>query len=445
VGYVPEKLVGFFLTSLSLGAILVFAITATSDALDSRVAGVAIALFALFIGTLLWIVGVTWRRLAREHDDKDALTGRYTAAAATCDGWLYVLDINSRFVYSSDASVDCVGYQPAELLGTEAQDLLSPDELQQIDTGIGPPRHVNTLVVRARHRNGEDRWFEVTIAPVLAASTNHNIGWSGTARPLTNAKHPGILREIHRRTVTEILRTEQLVMAFQPIVDIVTGCPIGVEALSRFPSRPNVTPDVVFAEASNAGLGLDLELLAVRRALSEASLLDPALYVAVNVSPAVLANPALADALRSSGIDLHRIVLEITEHASIGDYSVLERPRARLRELGVRLAIDDAGAGYASLRHIVTLAPDIIKIDRTLVADIDTDRARRALFMAVVMFAREIGAITLVAEGVETNEELFVLRSLGVDAAQGYLLGRPTTSTSDWLTWTTGAPVNEPA
>jgi EAL domain-containing protein (putative c-di-GMP-specific phosphodiesterase class I) len=196
-----------------------------------------------------------------------------------------------------------------------------------------------------------------------------------------------------------------------------------------------VTPDVVFAEATNAGLGLDLELLAVRRALREASMLDQGLYVAVNVSPAVLANPALGDALRASGMDLKRVVLEITEHASVGDYGVLQRARERLRDHGVRLAIDDAGAGYASLRHIVTLAPDIIKIDRTLVADVDTDRARRALVMAVVMFAKEIGGITLVAEGVETPGELEALRSLGVDAAQGYLTGRPTTSPADWQQW----------
>jgi EAL domain-containing protein (putative c-di-GMP-specific phosphodiesterase class I) len=269
---------------------------------------------------------------------------------------------------------------------------------------------------------------------VLAASSNENLGWSGTARPLTNAKHPGILREIHRRAVRDPAhRTAG--HRLQPIIDMTTGRPIGVESLGRFPSRPSVTPDVVFAEATNAGLGLDLELLAVRRALREASILDQALYVAVNVSPAVLANPALVDALRASGMDLKRVGLEITEHASVSDYGVLQRPRELLRELGVRLAIDDAGAGYASLRQIVTLAPDIVKIDRTLVADVDTDRARLALVMAVAMFAREIGGITLVAEGVETPDELEALKSLGVDAAQGYLTGSPTTSPADWQQW----------
>jgi PAS domain-containing protein len=142
----------------SLAAILVFSITATSDTPDGWVAGVASAMFTLYLGTLLWIVCETCRRLAREHRDKGARTGRYIAAAATCDGGLYVLDTDSRFVYSSEASVDCVGYEPAELIGTEAHDLLSPDELQQIDTEVsGLPRQLNTLVIRARHRSGEDR------------------------------------------------------------------------------------------------------------------------------------------------------------------------------------------------------------------------------------------------------------------------------------------------
>jgi EAL domain-containing protein (putative c-di-GMP-specific phosphodiesterase class I) len=219
---------------------------------------------------------------------------------------------------------------------------------------------------------------------------------------------------------------------------------VGVEALSRFPSRGSTTPDVVFAEATNAGLGLELELLAVRRALSESRLLDASLYVSINVSPPVLANASLPDALLASGVDLKRVVIEITEHASIGDYTLLTRPRQRLRDLGVRLAIDDAGAGYASLRHIVALSPDMIKIDRALVDNVDSDRARRALVMAVVMFAMEVKATTVVAEGVETNEELEALKSLGVDAAQGYLLGRPTASSADWLGWSADAAMNEP-
>lgn len=440
-----EVILGVLLGCFSAVAMAVLAITATHDALSPAGSATVIAMFALFLVAQQWVLTATWRKLAREHHDSATYQSRLTAAAATSGGWLYVLDTESRFVYSSEASFDCLGYRPEELIGTEAAALLSPDEANLLDTrGGNLPQSVNTLVVRGRHRNGEDRWLEVAIAAVLDASTGAAMGWSGTARPLTDARHPAILREIHRRGVTEILRTDELTIAFQPIVDLQTGRILGVEALSRFPSREGTTPDVIFAEAANAGLGLDLELLAVRRALSESRLLDAALYVSINVSPPVLANPSLVDALQASGVDLRRVVIEVTEHASIGDYTLLTQPRQRLRDLGVRLAIDDAGAGYASLRHIVGLSPDIIKIDRALVANVDQDRARRALVMAVVMFALELQS-SVIGEGVETAEELGALKSLGVDAAQGYLLGRPTTFPATWLEWVADIPLDAPA
>jgi PAS domain S-box-containing protein len=423
-------------------------VTTAAVLLDGRFAdwfaGGAVAVFVVLLVAEHWALLAAWRQLALETRDTGALQGRLDAAAATSDGWLYTLDLDSRFVYSSDASMECLGYSPEELLGTEASGLLSPDEMEVIDTRVGDrPQAVTVLVVRGRHRNGEDRWFECSITAVLDASTRAAIGWTGTARPLTNAKHPRIFREIHRRAVADILRTEQLTIAFQPIVDLATGQVVGVEALSRFPAR-TVPPDVVFAEAANAGLGPDLELLAIRRALEEARVLDPSLHVAVNVSPAVLASPSLLDALLASGMDLSRVIVEITEHVSVADYTVLERPRQRLRDLGIRLAVDDAGSGYASLRHIVALAPDVIKIDRALVTELDCDRARRALVGAVVNFAREMGATSVIGEGVETQAELDALVALGVDAAQGYFLGRPTTSLGDWMQWGDPASVSRP-
>jgi PAS domain S-box-containing protein len=424
-----QALRGVLLGCFSAVALVVFAITA-HRALEWSLAVMGIAAFALFLLAQMWALTAAWKSSAREHQRSTTFQGRLRAAAATSGGWLYVIDNEKRFVYSSEASIDCVGYTPDELMGTVASDLLSPAELTKIVTRVGDGHPVNTLVVRARHRNGEDRWFEVTSTVVLDASTKATIGWSGTSRPLTDAKHPAILREIHRRSVKDILVTEQLTIAFQPIVDLPTGRMIGVEALSRFPSREGITPDVVFAEATNAGLGI------------ESRLLDGSLYVSINVSPPVLANPSLLDALLASGVDLKRVVIEVTEHASIADYAPLAGPRQRLRELGVRLAIDDAGAGYASLRHIVALAPDMIKIDRALVENFDQDRARRALVMAVVMFAMEINGTTVIAEGVETVEELDALRLLGVDAGQGYLLGRPTTSPADWLGWGADSPIS---
>ncbi|MEN0105736.1 MAG: EAL domain-containing protein, partial [Pseudomonas sp.] len=119
-----------------------------------------------------------------------------------------------------------------------------------------------------------------------------------------------------------------------------------------------------------------------------------------------------------------RLVLEITEHAAVADYVRLEQALAPFRQRGVRLSIDDTGAGYASMRHILELSPDIIKLDMSITQGINNDFKRRALASSLIAFARETGS-SVVAEGVETREELETLRALGVHKIQGYLLGRP--------------------
>jgi PAS domain S-box-containing protein len=427
---------GTALTGFAVMAVCAFAVVARHEPLVWPMAVSAVVLFAMFVTMLLLLVRHAGRASYRERCTADRLQRQLTAAAATSGGWVYLISPDGRFVYSSDASHDCIGYAPHELLGKEARTVLARDEGDHIDSRVGDiPPSVNVVVVRGTHRNGTDRWFEVTIAPVLGDDGHEVLGYSGTARPVTDTQHPAIQRELDRRAITEILRAERLHVAFQPIIELGHGRVVGVEALARFPSQHGTPTDVVFARAANAGLSLDLELLAVRRALAEAHVLAQTLTVTVNVSPQVLAHPALVDALLASGIDPRRLVVEITEHASIADYTVLEQPRQRLRDIGARLAVDDAGAGYATLQHIVTLSPDIIKIDRGLVAEVDKNRARRALVMAVVVYAIEIGTTTVVGEGVETHDELEALKDLGVDAAQGYLIGRPTTKPTDWFSW----------
>ena len=117
-------------------------------------------------------------------------------------------------------------------------------------------------------------------------------------------------------------------------------------------------------------------------------------------------------------------MIEITEHAPVADYDALAQAIRPLRAHGVRLAVDDAGAGFASLRHILRLSPDVIKLDRALTAEIDSDAPREALAAALILFASRIGS-TVVAEGIEREEELRTLRNLGVLYGQGYYLARP--------------------
>jgi EAL domain-containing protein (putative c-di-GMP-specific phosphodiesterase class I) len=237
-----------------------------------------------------------------------------------------------------------------------------------------------------------------------------------------------------RRLVEQVLREETIDTAFQPIIDVQLGRVVGAEALSRFTTEPARPPDVWFAAAESVGRGLDLEEVTLRKALTRAFKLPQGCYVAVNASPSMLTSSRLLPLLQASGFPLDRIVVEITEHTSIPDYAPALAAREQLRAHGIRLAVDDAGAGYASLQHILALSPDLIKIDRSLISGVDADPVRGSMVAAVVMFALQSGA-ALVAEGVETAAELNALRTLAVDHAQGYLIARPSTDPADWANW----------
>ncbi len=208
----------------------------------------------------------------------------------------------------------------------------------------------------------------------------------------------------------------------QPICAVVGGEPLGFEALSRFTLAPLRAPDLWFADAAECGLAVALECAAIEAALAVFDQLPPPFTLSVNASPETLACGALTSLLDGRAID--RLTLELTEHAAVKSYDALDAELAPLRTRGLKLAIDDAGAGFAGLQHILQLQPDIIKLDMTLIQTIDIDPARRALAGAMQMFARQTGAV-LVAEGVETREELSTLTQLGFMRVQGYLLGRP--------------------
>lgn len=222
--------------------------------------------------------------------------------------------------------------------------------------------------------------------------------------------------------IQAVVWEEAFSMVFQPVFDLRTGVQSGAEALARFTGTPERTPDLWFAEAASVGYGTDLELAAVRRALAASPDMPPQLYLAVNVSPETVLDARLEPicATRPG----HGLLLEVTEHAQVDDYPRLSKALLSLRGHGARLAIDDAGAGFASLRHIVRLEPDVIKLDVSLVHEIQLDPVRRSLASALVSFADEIGSV-MVAEGIETGAELDVLQHLGVHFGQGYYLARP--------------------
>jgi EAL domain-containing protein (putative c-di-GMP-specific phosphodiesterase class I) len=200
---------------------------------------------------------------------------------------------------------------------------------------------------------------------------------------------------------------------------------------------------VWFAEAADVGLGIELEIMAVRRAVQSLEWLDPSITLGVNVSPEACCSPELSELLEI--VPAHRLVLEITENAPVLDYERLATALAPMRARGVRLAIDDTCSGYASLRHVLHLRPDTIKLDITLTRGVETDTARRLLVEALVGFAPSVGAEVL-AEGIETAGQLRALIDAGVQLGQGYLLGYPgpLPSSGTWPTWGDASTLMEP-
>jgi PAS domain S-box-containing protein len=232
-----------------------------------------------------------------------------------------------------------------------------------------------------------------------------------------------------RRRLQEVIDTMAFHSVFQPVVDLTTGRPIGFEALTRF--EDGTPPDEVFASAWRTGLGPELERATLEAALSAAADLPSGLWVSLNVSPAFVLGSELRRILRRRTCP---IVLEVTEHDAIEDYAAI---RDAVFAFGpdVRMAVDDAGTGIANFGHIVELRPDFVKIDASLIRGINADLTRQALVVGLRHFASTTRC-AVIAEGVETAEELATLQALDVEMAQGYLLGRPATVgtfSSEWV------------
>ncbi len=216
---------------------------------------------------------------------------------------------------------------------------------------------------------------------------------------------------------------ERCELVAQPIIDMKRGVVAGYEALSRFRLEPRVSPDRVFAEASRVGLGVELEMLVVGRALEPAARKPPNCFLSVNVDPLHLLDERL-QAILLTPPSLGGIVIELTEHRAVDDMKALGRELDRLRARGAAIAVDDAGSGYSGLTQLLALRPQLLKVDRELVTNVHEDAAKQALIQMLGELAGRLDA-WLLAEGIETESELSVLRQLHLPLAQGYFLGRP--------------------
>ena len=235
---------------------------------------------------------------------------------------------------------------------------------------------------------------------------------------------PGIRERARRAEIEErfapVLAAGGPHIVLQPIVDLATGLRIGAEALARFPAEWHKAPDLCFAEAHSVDAGDHLEILALLGAGELLAVVSG--YVAMNVSPATLLTDECTALLK--GLPLDRVLLELSEHDQVDDYAALSAVLAPLRAAGMRLAIDDVGAGFSSLRHIVLTKPDVIKIDRTIVDGVSHDAVLETLVGSLVYFGHGCNA-KVVAEGIETAEDAAKLLELGVDYGQGWHFGRP--------------------
>ena len=349
--------------------------------------------------------------------------------------WTWETDSAHRFTYSSPAVRELLGYLPEEVIGRTTESLLAVDEVERVgrlmDTGLDTGSGWDNVDVVWRHVNGSPVVLRERATPLLDA-TGLVVGYRGTRCLLmTNAAAQRSVAAARQRVVS-LLEDASVDIALQPIIDLTTGAIAGVESLARFPDGRG--PDHWFRDARETGLGLDLDRLCFSAALAVFDLLPETVYLSVNASPELITRGLRVPDLLAAGVPLDRLVIEVTEHVPIADYRELHEALAPLREHGVRLAIDDTGAGYASFAHVLQLRPHIVKIDRSLIVNVSRDAARRSLVTALVLLALDLGA-TVTGEGVERPAELEALANLGVDHVQGFLFARPRVEHTAWNRW----------
>lgn len=350
-----------------------------------------------------------------------------TAAAATSSDWLWETDGAHRFTYCSAGVRVLLGYEPEELVGRTVLSLLPPEQLARTEAiqrqAVAAAAGWDDLEMTWCSRDGAPVVLRGSGAPII---DHHRrvVGFRGTRRRLTQADVAERQLAAASHRISAVLATGGIDIALQPIVNLSTGRLVGLEALARF--RDGRAADLWFGEARQTGQCMELDGVAFRAALALLPRLPAGCYLSINATPELLLSGDVTRELLAAAGSLERLVVEITEHARIADYDEVHSAVAPLRERGVRIAVDDTGAGYASLAHVLQLRPDIVKVDRSLIKDITNDPARRSLITALVLLALNLDA-SITGEGVQTASELATLATLGVDTGQGYFLARPST------------------
>jgi PAS domain S-box-containing protein len=373
------------------------------------------------------------RAVRRELHQRDQVIA---ASALTSEDWVWETDADGCITYSNAAADRFLGLAPDDLLGVSTCDLLFDDAARVAfravrDAHVQRGTGWHNVPLDWRHRDGSRVTLQESALP-LWDRRGALAGLRGARRPVPTPATERGWDAAARRRVTAVVADRDVDVAAQPIVSLTSGRVLGVEALARF--RDGRSPDLWFQDARLAGQSLALDQLTFESALPLLEVLPEPVYLSVNAGPELLLDLSFRERLLDRPIRFDRLVVEITEHARVPDYEALNAALEPLRRRGARFAIDDTGAGYASLAHVLQLHPDIIKLDRALIADLNSDPARRSLVTALVLLALDIGA-TVTGEGAETDSQLDTLATLGVDQAQGYGLARPTTDHDEWEDW----------
>jgi len=233
--------------------------------------------------------------------------------------------------------------------------------------------------------------------------------------------------------LTEILEKEMITTVFQPVFDFNNKSILGYEALSRGPANTELeSPEVLFKLASTEKKISELELLCRKKAIVNFANLKLEGKLLLNVSPNVLLDPfhpkgETLHLLAQNGLVANSVIIEVTEQEKVEDDDLFKKTIQHYRELGFTIAIDDLGAGYSGLKQWSELLPDIVKIDRYFIDHCDQSFVKKTFLKMIIELAKEMGT-QVIAEGIERDEELLLLKSLGINLMQGYLLQRPSKS-----------------
>lgn len=439
----------------SIGRIVLLSALFMPIALDQRVSPQQAGLIVGAIGLLLTCGRLT-RELnhllaqARYDADHDSLTGALSRSAfhragSVLDGRvaLLMLDLDgfghvnkANGHAAGDALLVSIAELMRELLGADcAIGRLGGDEFGALVRAQQPEALAEELVTALEERLGVRSSVGIAVAPDHGQSTDGLLRAADVA--LRVAKRTGG-RAVStyageafgdsrtsgpRASLERLIAGEGLKIVVQPIVDVATGVPHAYEALARFHAGSTNSPLHWFALADEFGLRDELELACLREALKLLPDCPPGTRLSVNLSGPVLLDPRVPELLAAQP-DLSTLIVEITEEAIVEQDLRLDRASAELLAKGASLAVDDMGSGYSGLRQITALNPAYLKLDRALVSGIEPGSARAALVEALVGYAARTGSY-LVAEGVETREELDVLAELGVPLIQGFYFGRP--------------------